>query len=614
MHPALRRTFVLALAASASLLVGRAQAASFSKDARLDDDFERTISAGDVQVYRLSVVAGTAFSLRVKESDTDVTLTLRSPGGNVVGTDSGEKPRIDAFAAESGTYRVEVSDAAGSGEYRIELGGDAPPTGGGGGTTPPGGGTIHVDVPRAALVRLEARRLSGAAPEITAVTDGAGRPLSFHVVRSQRDKVRLAALPVSAPGGLDVTVRGADGQTGTYEIRYRVLDEDDDGPGGDDHGREERRLVLTLAPGADPVAVAAALGYELESVGDGFIVVETPEGREGFEHEDSADADDRLEDVTGAEPDSYLLAPEGTQSNPMVLGSDLGRSNVIDQAAMTTIRASVAQRKATGAGVIVAVLDTGVYAAHEALAGHVLPGIDMIDADADPSEVANGLDDDLDGEVDEGFGHGTFIAGLILAVAPDAQILPVRVLDSDARGTVSSIAAGIEWAVKNGADVINLSLGVDARSGVLTDAVNHAIGNDVVVVAATGNGARTNGVSQPAGISGVIAVTATDVAGAPAGFANGGPGTTLSAPGTALVGPVPPNTQNALYATWSGTSFSAALATGGAALVRERLPTAQLGQIMTRFRTSARTAPAALPRAKRRLLGAGRLDLAKLVR
>ena len=56
--------------------------------------------------------------------------------------------------------------------------------------------------------------------------------------------------------------------------------------------------------------------------------------------------------------------------------------------------------------------------------------------DADPAEEANGVDDDGDGEIDEGFGHGTFVSGLVLAAAPDARILPVRVLDSDAVGSV----------------------------------------------------------------------------------------------------------------------------------------------------------------------------------
>ncbi|NND01658.1 MAG: hypothetical protein HKN91_02625, partial [Acidimicrobiia bacterium] len=66
--------------------------------------------------------------------------------------------------------------------------------------------------------------------------------------------------------------------------------------------------------------------------------------------------------------------------------------------------------------------------------GHFGPGYDLIDDDANPSEVANGFDDDGDGQIDEAFGHGTFIAGLIAQIAPGAEVLPIPVLDADGQG------------------------------------------------------------------------------------------------------------------------------------------------------------------------------------
>jgi len=370
-----------------------------------------------------------------------------------------------------------------------------------------------------------------------------------------------------------------------------------------------------LAPGADPQAVADALGYELKKVGKGFVVVETPEGREGREHEDALDADLALGSVLFGEPDGRVSLPEGSQSNPVLLGSELGRADFTGQPALLQIRAERAHRRATGAGVVVAVLDTGVDRDHPLFAelapGRVLPGFDFVGQDADPADEANGADDDLDGEVDEGFGHGTFVAGLVLGAAPDATLLPVRVLDSDGRGVVSDIVAGIEFAVEQGADVVNLSLGMQPRSEVLGDAVRYALANGVPVVASTGNRAEVATVDFPARVRGAVAVTALDEHfRARATFASASRRTTLGAPGTGLVGPYP----GERWATWSGTSFSAALVTGGAALLLEVRPGLAPDQVVRRIVKRARPLPQRLSRAQRRLLGHGRLDLPKLAR
>ena len=118
------------------------------------------------------------------------------------------------------------------------------------------------------------------------------------------------------------------------------------------------------------------------------------------------------------------------------------------------IGADGAHATSTGAGAVVAVVDTGVKADHADLAGQVLPGHDFIDND-DTAQDGNG--------------HGTHVAGVIDAlrgngvgvesVAPGAKILPVRVLDNDGNGDADTVAEGINWATDHGANVINLSLG-----------------------------------------------------------------------------------------------------------------------------------------------------------
>jgi subtilisin family serine protease len=155
---------------------------------------------------------------------------------------------------------------------------------------------------------------------------------------------------------------------------------------------------------------------------------------------------------------------------------------------LDTIGADAAHATSTGSGAVVAVIDTGVDAAHEDLAGRLLPGHDFVENDNTPQ------DDN---------GHGTHVSGIVAAdagngkgiegVAPGAMILPVRVLDKDGQGTTDNVAKGIDYAVAHHADVINLSLGGDAVTSVLgaddvyTKAVQNALDHGVVVIAAAGN-------------------------------------------------------------------------------------------------------------------------------
>jgi subtilisin family serine protease len=338
-------------------------------------------------------------------------------------------------------------------------------------------------------------------------------------------------------------------------------------------------------------------------------VFETPSEREGFEDDDAALAA-ATPGVLDAEADLIADLAEGSQANLPIVASDLGRADVDSQQALVQTRALAAHKFATGVGVTVAVLDGGVDATHPYLTGHVLAGFDFVDDDADPSEAKNGIDDDLDGVIDEGYGHGTFVASLVLAAAPDAKILPVRVLDTDGRGRVSDIAAGITWAVDHGANVLNLSFGTLGGSRIVSAAVRYALGRGVTVVAATGNDGTGTVIDFPAALQGVIAVTSVDATGARPAFANAGSATALAAPGTDLVGAFP----DGRYARWSGTSFSAALVSGGAALVLDHRPHAPPSLVASLLERRTRPFRAAVARANRRTIGAGVLDFLRLGR
>lgn len=180
---------------------------------------------------------------------------------------------------------------------------------------------------------------------------------------------------------------------------------------------------------------------------------------------------------------------------------------------------------ARGAGVTVAVIDTGVSSAGEDEPVSLIKGWDFVDGDADPTDL-NGHGTHVAGTVAEATDNGRGAAG----VAPDATVLAVRVLDRNGSGSSWSVARGITWAVDNGADVINLSLGSASSTTLERDAVADAVARGVIVVAATGNEGRGS-VSYPAAYPGVIGVGAVQQDGRVTSYSNYGTGTDVVAPG-----------------------------------------------------------------------------------
>ncbi|PSU35662.1 S8 family serine peptidase [Photobacterium lutimaris] len=195
------------------------------------------------------------------------------------------------------------------------------------------------------------------------------------------------------------------------------------------------------------------------------------------------------------------------------------------------VQADTAWTISAGANVIVAVLDTGLAESND-------DGIGCTDA---PRDIVNN-----DGLPLDGNGHGTHVAGTIAqrtnnsigvsGLAYESCIMPVKVLNDSGSGSFADIAEGIYWAVNNGAKVINMSLGVNARYGITNDSVmdpalDYAATNEVVVVAAAGNDGSRKNVSYPAIYPSVIAVGATDYNNGLASYSNRGQGLDIVAPG-----------------------------------------------------------------------------------
>jgi subtilisin family serine protease len=223
-----------------------------------------------------------------------------------------------------------------------------------------------------------------------------------------------------------------------------------------------------------------------------------------------------------------------------------------------------------GAGTTVAVLDTGVDPTHPALAGRVGPGWDYVDDDSQPGDVADVTDSNGNGIVDEAYGHGTFVSGVIALVAPSARILPYRVLDSDGRGNIFAVAEAIADATAAGADVINLSFGTARKlsSHLIDDSIKAARAQGVTIVAAAGNDGDDKR-HFPAAQGETLSVSALSTEDDRlAWFADFGDWVDVAAPGQRIAGPVP----GARYAWWAGTSVATPFVAGQAALIKSIAP------------------------------------------
>ena len=339
--------------------------------------------------------------------------------------------------------------------------------------------------------------------------------------------------------------------------------------------------VTAPAAGEAPVAVAGAgpvVVDVLRSGPDAGVTTVAVADEAAGEH-----LVDRLEDQPGV-----LAADLATTYQPAgTLAPAAAPDPLLDQAwHLADVRAPEAWRTTTGAGQVVAVLDSPVDASHPDLAGALLAEVDLVSGEGSSA-------------------HGTFVSSLVAArrndgvgsagVAPSASVLPVEVC-GDAGCSSAAVAEGVRRAVAAGAGVINLSLAGRSRSTVVESAVRSAVSAGVVVVAASGNdgepcgGSTTacgNPVMYPAALPGVVAVAASDAAGGAAPWAVHGAHVALTAPGERVLGAAP----GGGYSWGSGTSFAAPVVAGAAALVRSTAPTLSPAQVRDRLTSTALRRP-----------------------
>ncbi|WP_097317968.1 S8 family peptidase [Paractinoplanes atraurantiacus] len=244
-----------------------------------------------------------------------------------------------------------------------------------------------------------------------------------------------------------------------------------------------------------------------------------------------------------------------------------------------------------GAGVTVAVIDTGVDGRHRDLQGAVVGGR-YTPRDEPAGNVTSGPHGTAMAALIAGRGHGDG-AG-ILGVAPRSKVMPIRpVMDH------ALVVEGIEWAIAHGAKVINMSFEL-ASDGTLQRAVAKAAAADVVLVAAAGN--ENRGVSEPARYPGVIAVGSVGRDNKVTGFSNHGPELDVVAYGV----DIPVVRPGGAYAVTNGTSVSSAIVAGAVALVRARFPDMPADEVVDRIMD---TAVDRGPKGRDDRYGSGQLDV-----
>jgi len=303
---------------------------------------------------------------------------------------------------------------------------------------------------------------------------------------------------------------------------------------------------------------------------------------------------DRTVFTEAAETNTTSVPPALLDKDPVpYYGTDV-RGGYVHQPAFGILGLAEAHDRygATGRGITVAVIDTGVDPTHPVLSPVLLPGYDFTrnrDGGSERDDVNQStmtvLDQSQPGWVNQStmavldqstmavldnpefraFGHGTIVAGVIHLAAPRAKILPLKAFRADGSGALSDVLRALYRASFDGAKIINMSFSFDSSSRELQRAIDYVTLRGAIAVASAGNdGQRIN--VYPASYSNVMGVAATTDWDVLSDFSNYGPSVAwVAAPGEAIVSTYPFGS----YAAAWGTSFSSPLAAGTAALIAE---------------------------------------------
>jgi serine protease len=346
-------------------------------------------------------------------------------------------------------------------------------------------------------------------------------------------------------------------------------------------------VVVQLSPQVDPNEVAARFnGVVLEALSDAnqflLSVPAMPTGP-------------LSNDIRWIEANQPSTLPSNPRTAYLTVKQNADADWYKAQPSFALIKLSDALTYSRGRGVVVADINSDVDYSHPALVGHLTSGYDFVNDG--PSGGGTSLNDSSASYLDESsasyldgvtitylnnskasylddssasyldsrnpaYSHGTLTAGILATVAPESMIMPLRAFDDKGSATDFRIAKAIRYAVKHGAQVINMSFGSLTESSAVRSAIDYALRNGVILTASAGNN-NTSNPQYPAAYDEVITTAATNLNDVKAPFSNYGTPVNVDAPGVNIISAVPGN----LYGIVSGTSFSAPIVAGTAALI-----------------------------------------------
>jgi thermitase len=360
-------------------------------------------------------------------------------------------------------------------------------------------------------------------------------------------------------------------------------------------------IIVKFRDGGAAAGVLSQLGLsEGPAVGStGARLVTVPAGAEqqlldALSRNPAAEYAEPDQPVTAFTTDPYFPRQYALQNDGQAFTNTKGDIQIATGTPDADVDAVEAWSVTTGAGIKVAVLDSGVDGNHEDISSKVVARANFSSSATRSGDVV----------AEDYYGHGTHMAGSVAAtynntkgvagVCPGCSILAGKVLNDSGVGSSSSLADGINWAVGNGAKVINMSLGVRA-SRTLETAVNNAWSKGVVLVAAAGNGGNQTKI-YPGAYPNVIAVAATDNNDLKASFSTyGASWVDIAAPGVNVYSTFPnhpfalaaQNNRSLNYDVGNGTSVSSAIVAATAALAWSTNPGASSSAIRAKVESTA---------------------------
>nr|ABA19042.1 SptC [Halobacterium salinarum] len=375
---------------------------------------------------------------------------------------------------------------------------------------------------------------------------------------------------------------------------------------GRDPGPKPNELLVSTAPTTSTVSVQRTVTNQLPADASvvhrnetlGYFAVEVPEAASAQSGSSVARSLERTDGVDFVEENGTYYAFDPVETEQRTPDDP----DFSQQYAPQQVNAPDAWETTLGSDdVTIAVVDTGADYTHPDLRDQYgsNPGTDPAGDTDDPAARGAKHGTHVSGIASATTGNGSGVAGI-----SNSHLYSVRVL-GDGGGSWSDIADGIQWAVDNGADIINLSLGAPQQSGVVESAINYAYDNGTLPIAAAGNGGPCRDcVSYPAAYSNCVAVSALDSSENLARFSNTGPEIDVAGPGVDVLSAVP----NGGYERLSGTSMASPAVAGVAALGLAANPDWGPSELRSALEESA--VDVGLPATDQ---GAGRVDAAALV-